>query len=219
MHFFEMHHLNSSSLKIRHMKTSIYFTYLLAATLLVATTAQAQLITGGITAGVSTASVKISDLHRAYTNVESGQNIIGFEGGLYGRVHFGPFYIKPMALLSYQSGQVNFYNTSDGSMQSENFKSGKLEIPVMFGFKILGPLRIEAGPVYNYIFQANNDAGDVHVATSGLGYRAGASVEFWRLNVGLAYQGLTARSSGSTTYEMPSELVATLAIRLGGGTE
>jgi hypothetical protein len=201
------------------MKTSIYHTLLVAAACTLSTTIHAQLITGGITAGASNASVKLSDMHRAYANYESGQNILGFEGGIYGRVHWGPFYVKPMALLNYQSGQVNFYTINDGSNHSENFKSGKLEIPVMFGFRILGPLRIEAGPVYNWIFQASNEGGNINVASSGLGYRAGASVEFWRLNVGLAYQGLTTRSSGSTTYEMPSELIATLAIRLGGGNE
>jgi hypothetical protein len=116
---------------------------------------------------------------------------------------------------------VNFYQ-KDGSSQSANLNVGKLEVPLMLGFHILGPLRMEAGPVYDWVFDANTNAHeDVKLSPSGVGYRFGASVEFWRLNLGLDYQGITNKSSGSSTssFEMPNQLILSLALRLGRDKE
>ena len=186
-----------------------------ALTIYMTAPAIAQRVTGGITLGMSSSTIKLSDMHSAAHAYESGQNIRGFEGGFFGRVHFGPFYVKPMALVSYQAGQVNFNNVNDGTVHADNFRAGKFEVPLMFGIKLLGPLRIEAGPVYNWVFVARNDAGDIQAAPGGIGYRAGASLEFWKLNLGAAYQGITNKSAGTTTYEIPSELIFTLGVRLG----
>jgi hypothetical protein len=179
-------------------------------------TIKAQLFTGGIVAGASTSSIKISDVNSTVSNSLNGENILGFEAGLFAKLNLWPFYIKPMALISYQDGQLG-YNDKDGNLQHTNFADGKLEIPLLFGFKILGPVYLEGGPVYNWLFQANTDANNVVVAPNGLGYRIGAGVELGRINIGLSYQGLTNKSSGSTnsTFSMPYELILGLGIRLG----
>jgi hypothetical protein len=178
----------------------------------------AQNTSGGIILGASTTSVKLSDLNNTlFMNAAKGQNIMGFEGGVYAKWTFHPFYIKPMALLNYQAGQLHFTG-NDGSSQSADFRDGKLEIPVLIGLHLLGPLSIEGGPVYNWLYMSSNDANpNLRLEESGLGYRIGANVGRGRLNLGLSYQGLTNKSSGSsrTTFQSPNELILDLAIRLG----
>lgn len=184
---------------------------------LLLTTAEqkAQTFTGGITLGLSTTSVNISDIDRAITNVVKGKNIMGFETGVFARLNMNPVFIKSLLLLSYQGGVVDYYN-NDGTIKSLKFTYGKLEIPLLFGLKIIGPFRIEGGPVYNWIYTIN--IGDlIKIEPSGLGYRAGANIELANVNLGIAYQGLTNKSfnSSSTTFKSPNELIFSVGICFG----
>ncbi len=177
---------------------------------------KAQFFDGGIAAGVSTGTVKMSDMNTALINTAKGNSITGFEGGLFSRFHFTPFYLKPMALINYQSGDVNFYN-KDGTTTKTNFNDGKLEVPVLLGFHFLGILNVEAGPLYNWVFMTNTSENNIKVQPSGVGYRIAANVELSRLLLGLCYQGLMNKSSGSstTTFQVPNELIFQIALNLG----
>jgi hypothetical protein len=180
---------------------------------------KAQTFTTGITAGVSTASVKVSNIGNSFINTINGNNIMGFEGGLFERINLGPFFIKPMLLLGYQGGTASYYD-AEGNFNNEKFDYGNIEVPLMFGLKILGPIRIEVGPVYNWIYttQFNND-NSITVNPNGLGYRAGANIELGMVNLGVAYQGVTnkADNNTTTTFESPNELIFSLALCFGGG--
>jgi hypothetical protein len=176
-----------------------------------------QTFTTGITAGVSTESVKLSDIGNSFTNTIKGNNIMGFEGGLFERINLGPIFIKPMLLASYQGGTATYYN-NDGSFNNAKFDYGDIEVPVLLGLKILGPLRIEAGPVYNWVYTANyNNDNSIKMNPSGLGYRAGANIELGIINLGVAYQGLTNKSDNSTTttFSAPNELIFSAALCFG----
>lgn len=143
---------------------------------------------------------------------------MGFEGGLFERVNSGIFFIKPMLLAGYQGGTVTYYNT-DGSINTAKFTEGNIEVPVLFGLRILDFLRIEAGPVYNWIYATHfNGDNSVAITPSGLGYRIGANVEFGMVNLGLAFQGLsnTSHSSSTATFSSPNELIFSIALCFGG---
>jgi hypothetical protein len=176
----------------------------------------------GIVAGASTSSVKITNMNSTtLSNAASTHNITGVEGGIYGRLWLGSLYIKPMLLVSYQTGQLDF-NYTDGSTKPGSFNDGKVEVPALLGLKVFGPLHIEAGPVYNWIFMASSDANSaLHLEQSGLGYRLGANVGLGRLNIGLAYQGLANNSASlsNATFRMPTELILDLSVRLGKNKE
>jgi hypothetical protein len=178
---------------------------------------KAQTFTTGIYAGVTTTSVNLSHLGNTFTNTIQGKGIMGFEGGLFERINCGIFFIKPMILAGYQGGTVTFYN-SDGSINSEKFTEGNIEVPVLFGLKFFDFLRIEAGPVYNWIYATHfNGDNSIDVTPSGFGYRIGANVEFGILNLGLAFQGLNNTSNGSTaTFASPNELIFSVALCFGG---
>lgn len=173
-------------------------------------------VSGGIVAGVSTGAVEINQIDRRITEVVNGNNITGIEGGLFLKVKAGPVYVKPMALYSYQSGEVNYRD------QIMNYKSNKLGIPVMFGLKLIGPLGIEAGPVYNYVVSITdefNSTDDVMLAKNGFGYRAGVVLDFGTLIINSAYEGMTYQTSNAnqTGFKEPYKIIFGVALRLGGG--
>jgi hypothetical protein len=171
-------------------------------------------ITGGIIAGVGTGSVKISDIDSGAVDVIQGKNIMGYTLGVYGKAAFGPFYVRPELAYSFRSGDVK-QNTSNS-----RFRMHKFEVPVLLGFRFLGPLAIEAGPVYNYLLSVTEryQESDVDLAKNGLGYRVGAGLQFDRVFFNLAYQGMTYKAgenSGKTTFKEPYKLTFNIGVRLG----
>ena len=192
---------------------------LLAALLLFTVKANAQKIEGGIMGGVSTGSVKISEIPNSFTNTIKGDNIIGWEGGLFVKLNAGPFYGKPELLLNYRSGTVDMQSETGEAVKSTSFKMSRLEIPVIFGLELLGTVSIEMGPVYNRVLNVtetfNNES--ISIKKGGVGYRVGASLSLARLNLSVHYQGLNLSSSSSSesTYESPSEVIFGIGVRLG----
>jgi hypothetical protein len=177
--------------------------------------AQAQL-SSGIIGGFSMGSVKVKDLDAAFERAIEGQNIYGYEAGIFIKLKISPIYIRPMALYAFRSGDVTYRTTSDGN-QTATFSTHKIEIPVMVGFNIIGPLNIEAGPVYHYLLSVTEhySSADVSLGRSGLGYRAGAVAELGPLLLGLNYQGALYGSGNNARIEEPYKIVASLGFRLG----
>lgn len=181
--------------------------------------AKAQELTGGIVAGAATGAVKITDIKNNAAGLIEGKNIYSIEAGLFAQLKFNPFYMKPMALINHQRGTVDIF-TSETSAASRTFNQGKFELPLLFGLKFIGPLGVEAGPVYNYILYTtkNFDGKDVSVQRSGLGYRLGAGIELGRISLSAYYQGLVNKSGSNTslsTYKAPYEFIFDIGLRLG----
>jgi hypothetical protein len=180
--------------------------------------AGAQSISGGIMGGISTGSVKITEIPNSAANTIEGKDIMGYEVGLFMKVNAGPFYAKPELLMNHRSGEVNIQSEAMPT-ESENFKMNRFQVPVMFGLEILGPVAIEAGPVYNKVINVTETFNDekVSIKQGGLGYRAGAVVGLGRVALSVHYQGLKINSSGSSEsdFAMPSELIFGLGISLG----
>ena len=199
------------------MKTKI-LGVLAVALFLGSTGLKAQRFTGGITAGLTRGSVEVSEINNAFTNSIKGKDIYGFETGIFGRLNFNPLYLKGMLLAAYQGGPSDFRD-NDGTIKTSRFSVGKIEVPVLLGLHIIGPLRIEGGPVYNWIYYEDHSFDNsINVQRSGLGYRVGANIEFGIVNIGAAYQGLynNSASSSTATFKTPDELIFSLGILLGG---
>jgi hypothetical protein len=173
---------------------------------------------GGLLGGVSIGAVEVNDLDDAFDETIEGNNIYGFEAGIYAKLLINPFYIRPALLYDYRNGEVTYSEQTNGS-QTTRFSQHKLEVPVLLGLHIVGPLNIEAGPVYNYVMAITEDynTNQVDVGRSGLGWRAGVIGEFGRLLLGLSYQGAAySSSSNNATLHEPYKIILGVGIRLGG---
>ncbi len=172
----------------------------------------------GLHLGISSSTVEVSEIGNTVTNTIKGENIVGVEGGLFARYNMNPLFLKGMFLVAYSGGLSTFRN-DDGTFKKSKFSTGKLELPLLIGLKIIGPVRIEAGPVLNWVFSESHDADkSLNIRKVGAGYRIGANVEFGILNFGLAFQGLknSSNDNSTATYARPSELIFSLGILLSG---
>lgn len=117
---------------------------------------------------------------------------IGFHAGLYGKIG-DRFYFKPE--LVYTQTKSDYNNTA--------FKMQKLDAPLLFGVKILGPVSVFAGPSLQYILDSK--FGDITIKdiekdfTVGLNF--GAALNFNGFGIDIRYErGL---SKNEATFAIP----------------
>lgn len=194
------------------MKTSNKISFILIFVLL-SSNLKAQL-NGGISSGVTTSAVEIEHVDRGFSDVVNGKNIMGYEAGLFLKYKAGSLYVKPMAIYNYQSGYVTYQG------ESVSYKANKVGVPVIFGLNIVGPVSIEAGPVYNYLVDVSRDYGGQNYwnySKNGLGYRAGLALDFGPLILNASYEGMTyMESSNQTKFKEPYKLIFGAAFKFGG---
>ncbi len=122
-----------------------------------------------------------------------GKGKSGFNIGFYGKLDLGPIYLRPELVYTKTTSE---YKLDSGN--TENYKMSKLDIPVLVGFKVIGPLHIFAGPSFQYILD-NDLKGftfeDVENDFT-VGVNIGASVELGRLGIDVRYErGLSANEA------------------------
>jgi hypothetical protein len=183
-------------------------------------TSNAQIFGGGLVGGVSTSAVKIQDIGDKFTDIIKGNDVYGFEGGVFAKLQLRPFYIKAMGLYNFNSGSVTYQSQENGTTvnHTNDFSFQKLEVPLLGGFEI-GPVGIEAGPVYNYILQSTDDfnSNNVSIQRNGLGYRVGAVVTIGWFLMHLSYEGAAYYSSDASraTFKEPYKLVFGIGVKIG----
>ena len=110
---------------------------------------------------------------------------------------------------------------------SQDYDISKLDLPVLFGVKIVGPLHVFAGPAFQYIL--NNDLGDLEVEDVkndfSLGLNAGVGVNLGSLGLDVRYErGFSeneARFIGNNITDIegrvdsrPSQIIFALSVKL-----
>lgn len=83
-------------------------------------------------------------------NKGSGES--GFNIGVYGRLDLGPIYIRPELVYSQASSEY-VINPEIGT--TESYKMSSIDLPVLVGIRIIGPLNLLAGPAFKFI--TNNE--------------------------------------------------------------
>jgi len=174
----------------------------------------------GLQGLVSTGGTRIDEIGPGFTDVIQGENILGFEVGPYLKLKLGPLYLRPAAMYDYRFGDVD-YTDNNGNARVNSFSVHKIQVPITLGLHILGPLGIEAAPVYNYILAATDryDEFEVDLGKNGFGYRAGIIADFNSLFVNVSLQGVTYYDSDNSNarFKEPYKIVFGLGFRLAGG--
>lgn len=88
----------------------------------------------------------IDDAETIIENKGSGES--GFNVGFYGKLDLGPIYIRPELVYTQTSSEYKI-NSENGT--NESFKMSSIDLPVLVGIRLIGPLNLVAGPAFKYI--------------------------------------------------------------------
>lgn len=169
-------------------------TILVLLALVVAITASAQDFMGqkkqksavrwGLIAGMNAADFKLIDTKINFDNK------LGWQAGLMASIGIGRIMsIDPQILYVSQNMTFTMANKSQGEI-----KCSSIDIPIALGFKIVGPLRLFAGPVFTVLNESSGTYGKEDLEFSGLrttfSYVLGAEVRlFDHLRIDVRYNG------------------------------
>lgn len=130
------------------------------------------------------------------------QSEFGFHGGVFAQANLGRLFLRPE--ITYSSIKTSY----DFPLASTEHEVTKIDIPVLLGYNIIGPVDIYAGPVYSNIrtseitVDPNGETGRVVVqGTPGVNLQAGLKFDLGRFELDFRYERtLTAAGELPTTH-------------------
>lgn len=182
----------------------------------------------GIKAGISyNSNGELKEFTSEVTNAykDGGKGKSGFNLGFYGKLDLGPVYLRPE--LVYTKTTSEYVLNEGGS--SEDYKISKLDVPVLVGINLLGPIDIFAGPAFQYYLK--NDLKGIEISDVDnnftMGVNIGASVELGRIGLDIRYErGLSENEAEWTNAgkdfkldSRPEQIIFSLSYRLSDSKE
>jgi hypothetical protein len=124
------------------------------------------------------------------------KNSTGFQLGVFTEIDLITFYIRPeLNLIFSKSNNATAFQGNSSINQSINiaehsFKSTDIQVPVIFGYKILGPISVFAGPAFKYSLSNSSNKFDLEDIKDKytLSLLLGSRVKFRSLSLGLRYE-------------------------------
>lgn len=150
-----------------------------------------------------------------------GKGKSGFNLGVYGHLNLGPLYLRPELVYTKTTSEYELNN------QLESYKISKLDLPVLLGLKVIGPLNVFAGPAFQYYL--DNELKGLNFESIqndfSIGLNVGASIAVGRFGFDVRYErGLNANeakfvnnNSNNLNYRLdsrPEQLIFSLSYRL-----
>lgn len=181
-------------------------------------------IQGGVNYNFSGNLTDLNELGSATDDIIHGADkSVGYHGGLWLKYDFSGMFIKGEAL--YTKYKTDFLGTQGYYMTTK-----KIDVPVVLGMKVLGPVYIFAGPDLQYIMNEDFSLGntDVKFDDFTLGLHIGAGLELGRVSLDVRWdKGLTGSNSeilnssvitdNFTLDNRPNQLVFSLHYALSEG--
>ncbi len=99
----------------------------------------------GITAGVNMADYSVKALKGQSISYDKVKNDLGWQVGLMASVNIGRLAIEPQILYVRHSTEL-----TQGTMKNA-LKSNSLDVPILVSLRLIGPLRVMAGPVFTVL--------------------------------------------------------------------
>ena len=158
-----------------------------------------------------------------------GDNKVGYHLGAFAKFEFSGIFLQPDIVYTKLTTD---YGGNSGANADYNFS--KLDIPVLLGLDIVGPLSLKAGPSFQLAL--NNELDLEGFETNDpensftIGYQIGAGVQFGRLGLDLRYEGAFSENDTSVTSNIsdvaearftidsrPSQWILSLSYQFKGG--
>lgn len=161
-------------------------------------------LTGGIKGGAGFGYMSINDHN--LDEIFTSSNMTNFEGGFFLNYQMRNLYLRPQLLYIYKEG--NFDN--DQKIVTHN-----LQIPLIVGVNLIGPLAIEGGPSYTRVLQSSSNFSEGYTLyKNGVGYRVGPVLAFERFTIYSNIEGNIYDSDRQTQFSEPFRINAGLAVNL-----
>ena len=124
------------------------------------------------------------------------KNSTGFQFGVFTEIDLITFYIRPeLNLIFSKSNNATAFEENSISDQSINiaehsYKSTDIQVPIIFGYKVLGPISVFAGPSFKYSLSNSSTKFDLEEIKDKytLSLLIGSRVKFRSLSLGLRYE-------------------------------
>ncbi|MFD0762267.1 outer membrane beta-barrel protein [Lutibacter aestuarii] len=172
------------------------------------------------------------ELKEYFNNIETvidnkGKGKSGYNLGFYGKLDLGPIYLRPELVYTKTTSE---YELNSGA--TEDYKISKLDMPVLVGFKLIGPLNVFAGPAFQYYL--DNDLHGLNFKDIenefSVGLNIGASIELGRIGLDVRYErGLSENEANfvndnivDTSYRLdsrPEQIIFSLSYRLSNSNK
>ncbi len=104
---------------------------------------------------------------------------VGFHLGVYGKLG-NRFYVRPELI----------YTKTKSDYNGDDFDMSKLDLPVLVGTKVIGPLHVFAGPAFQYILDTEFDGISIDTVENDftVGLHIGAGVNLGKIGIDLRYE-------------------------------
>jgi hypothetical protein len=157
-----------------------------------------------------------SDVEQIYKNDGKGKS--GYNIGVFGRLNLGPVYLRPELVYTKTTSEYELNGVN------EDYKISKLDMPVLIGTRLLGPIHVFAGPAFQYYL--DNDLKGVSISDVEndftIGVNIGVAVEIGRIGIDVRYErGLSENEASWTkagnTFTLdsrPEQIMFSLSYRL-----
>lgn len=100
----------------------------------------------GVKGGLNFASANDIKLYETDLDLNT-ENSTGYHVGAFLKIKATRFYIRPELV----------YTETKSTYEVSTFKQKKIDIPILFGFKIIKPISLFAGPSFQYIIDTDFD--------------------------------------------------------------
>ena len=119
------------------------------------------------------------------------KNSTGFQFGVFTEIDLITFYIRPeLNLIFSKSKNAAAYSLDEGiNIAEHSYKSSEIQLPIIFGYKLLGPISVFGGPSFKYNLSnsSNFNLEDIKDKYT-LSLLLGSRVKIRSISVGLRYE-------------------------------
>lgn len=142
----------------------------------------------GIKGGVNYNSDSFSNVS---SDVFSGaKSKTGYHLGVWTRAKFLGIYLRPELVYTQLKNEV-VYSGDPMLQKSTSYTFSKIDVPVLFGKKILGFANVFAGPSFQYVVSSKfglSDITNVKIKDFSMGLQFGAGVDIGRIGVDVRWE-------------------------------
>lgn len=154
-------------------------------------------IKGGLNFGATGDITSIID--ESPSETFDGDSKVGYHIGVFAKFKFAGLFLQPELVYTRLT-------TDYGKSVDADYKFSKLDIPVLLGIDVVGPLSLKAGPAFQLVL--NNDldvdgleANDPQNSFT-IGYQIGAGLQLGRLGIDLRYENSFSENDTSVTSDL-----------------